>query len=344
MMKMVLHEVALPLQHTFTTSHGSAEVQPSLILELRDTNTNCRGFGEGCPCFYHGASLERMVATLEAARPAIESFPMTEPTAFWDAMLPHLGNQRAALCALDQAAHDLWGKRLGKPVYALWELQISPPNQNLPLTDYTIGLDSIETMIAKMKSFSPWPIFKIKLGTPDDIAIIRALRQHTEAIFRVDANTGWTADETIQNAKALKPLGVEFIEQPLPADDWAGMRQVMAESALPIIADESCVIEEDIDRCNNHFHGVNIKLTKCGGLTPARRMIERARPLGLKVMVGCMTESTVGCSAIAQLLPLLDYVDMDGPLLIAKDIATGIQFDQGRIIFPTENGCGVRML
>ena len=122
---------------------------------------------------------------------------------------------------------------------------------------------------------------------------------------------------------ALADLGVEFIEQPLRADDWAGARRVFQESALPIVADESCIIESDVDRCAGHFHGINIKLVKCGGLTPARRMIAGARQLGLKVMVGCMTESTVGISAIAQLLPLLDYVDMDGAALLANDIAIG---------------------
>jgi L-alanine-DL-glutamate epimerase-like enolase superfamily enzyme len=142
----------------------------------------------------------------------------------------------------------------------------------------------------------------------------------------------------------LAALGVEFIEQPLPADDWAGHRRVYQESALPILADESCVAEGDVDRCAGHFHGINIKLTKCGGLTPARRMIDRARALDLTVMVGCMTESSVGISAIAQLLPLLDYVDMDGAALLARDIATGVRLDRGRCIWPDENGTGARLL
>jgi L-alanine-DL-glutamate epimerase-like enolase superfamily enzyme len=137
---------------------------------------------------------------------------------------------------------------------------------------------------------------------------------------------------------------VEFIEQPLPAGDWEGMQQVHRDSALPVIADESCLVEEDVDRCAGHFHGINIKLTKCGGLTPARRMIRRARERGLKVMVGCMTESTVGISAIAQLLPLLDYVDMDGAALIAQDVATGVQVVKGRAVFPKGPGHGLELI
>ena len=214
----------------------------------------------------------------------------------------------------------------------------------LPASNYTIGLDTIERMAAKMDEYADWPIFKIKLGTADDLKIVRELRRHTSAVFRVDANCAWTADEAIVNARELKELGVEFIEQPLAAGDWAGMRRVFSQSALPLVADESCQTEEDVERCQGVFHGINIKLSKCGGMTPARRMIAHARGLGLKVMMGCMTESTVGISAIAQFLPLLDYVDMDGAELIARDVATGVRLDRGRAVFPAENGNGVRLL
>jgi L-alanine-DL-glutamate epimerase-like enolase superfamily enzyme len=205
-------------------------------------------------------------------------------------------------------------------------------------------MDTVERMVAKMQEFADWPIYKIKLGTPDDLQIVTELRSHTQAVFRVDANTSWTVEQTIANARELKRLGVEFIEQPLPRGDFDGMRRVFAESAVPIIADESCHSEEDVERCSGCFHGINIKLMKAGGLTPARRMIARARQLGLQVMVGCMTESSIGISAIAQLLPLLDYVDMDGAVLLANDIATGVRVERGRAIFPDENGTGARLL
>jgi len=198
-------------------------------------------------------------------------------------------------------------------------------------------------MVQKLSEFPGWPIYKIKLGTADDLRIVRELRKHTDAVFRVDANGGWGVDQAIDNARALAALNVEFIEQPLPADDDEGMRRVYAESVLPVIADESCHVEEDVDRCAECFHGVNIKLVKCGGMTPARRMIDRARQLGLKAMVGCMTESTVGISAIAQLLPLLDYVDMDGAALLASDVADGVTLQTGRVVYPDENGNGVRL-
>ncbi len=206
------------------------------------------------------------------------------------------------------------------------------------------GSTRSRTRIRILQEFAGWPIYKIKLGTPDDLKIVRELRRHTTAVFRVDANCSWTVEETIANSRELKALGVEFIEQPLAAGNWEGMKRVFAESALPVMADESCLVEEDVPRCLGFFHGINIKLVKCGGMTPARRMIDAARRLGLKVMIGCMTESTVGISAIAQFLPLLDYVDMDGAMLIARDVASGVRLEKGRALFPDENGNGVRLL
>jgi L-alanine-DL-glutamate epimerase-like enolase superfamily enzyme len=337
-MELILRDIALPLRHVFRIAHGATVVQESLLVELRDGGAS--GYGEGAPLPYYGVTAASIRAALETARDRIESDTVDDPAAFWDRLRPVLGEHRFALCAVDQAAHDLWGKRLGQPVYKLWGLDL----ENIPDSDYTIGIDTLQKMVAKMLEFEGWPIYKIKLGTPDDLAIVAELRRHTQAIFRVDANCAWTAEQAIANARGLKDLGVEFIEQPLAAGDWEGMRRVFAESALPVIADESCLIEEDVERCRGFFHGVNIKLSKCGGMTPARRMIAQARRLGLKVMIGCMTESTVGISAIAQFLPLLDYVDMDGAVLIAKDVAAGVRLQKGRPIFPAENGNGVTLL
>jgi len=198
-------------------------------------------------------------------------------------------------------------------------------------------------MVVKMKEL-PWPIYKIKLGTKEDIKIITELRKHTDAIFRIDANCGWTVEETITNAIALKELGVEFLEQPIKADEWDDHREVFLKSVLPIIADESCQIEADVAKCHNHFHGVNVKLVKCGGLTPARRMLVKAKELSMKTMVGCMTESSVGISAIAHLLPLLNYVDMDSTLLLVNDIANGVTFNDGVVQYSSLNGTGVSLI
>jgi L-Ala-D/L-Glu epimerase len=338
MMKLYLKDLCLPLRHPFTIAHGTLTVQHDILVELHQDGHV--GYGEAAPgqAYQFTASMIRTV--LEEARSEIESHQLRDPTELWDAMLPVLGHNRFALCALDQAAHDLWGKRQGQPVWRLWNLKL----EKLPLSNYTIGIDTIQMMVAKMKEFDGWPIYKIKLGTANDLDIVRELRRHTDAIFRIDANTAWTAEQTITFAPALRDLGVEFIEQPLRRDDWEGMRRVFAQSALPVMADESCLTEEDVARCAGHFHGINIKLTKAGGLTPARRMIRQARALGLRVMAGCMTESSVGISALAQLLPLLDCVDMDGALLLAKDVAEGVRLDKGKAIFPETNGTGVQLL
>lgn len=242
------------------------------------------------------------------------------------------------MCALDIAYHDLYARKKQLKLYQLWGYTIDTN----PLTDYTIGIDTIEKMISKMKE-KPWPIYKIKLGTPDDIAIVTELRKHTSAIFRIDANCSWSIQETLDNAIKLKKLGVEFLEQPLAPDNWQGHSILFKKSVLPIIADESCIIEADVLKCHQHFHGVNIKLMKCGGITPAKRMISQAKSLGLKTMIGCMTESTIGISAIAQLLPCLDYVDMDGALLLSEDIAEGVTIKEGKVFYSARNGTGVKL-
>jgi L-alanine-DL-glutamate epimerase-like enolase superfamily enzyme len=324
----------LPFRHPFTISKGTKTHQPTLVVELE--HKGLKGYGEAPAITYYHIPVEKMIADLEAHKPMIERFALTDPQRYWH-YLHHLLPQNPFLvCALDIAAWDLFGRQLGKPLFALWGLD---PNQGPP-TDFTIGIDTVDKMVAKMKE-KPWPIYKIKLGVPDDLAIMEALRQHTDAQFRVDANAGWTVEEALEKIPRLAELGVEFVEQPLAKDNWEGMKILYERSALPLIADESCVFEEDVQRCHGHFHGINIKLTKCSGLTPARRMIEKARSLGMKVMVGSMNESTIGSAAIAHLLPAIDYVDMDGPLLLTQDVATGLSFDHGKVTIPRGPGLGV---
>lgn len=336
-MELQLRAYDLQLSHSFGISRERYDHQECLIVSLGQEGQT--GYGEAAAKPYYGITLADMQGEIEALGKEIKAFRLETPEAFYK-WLDQQELSNFSKCALDLAAHDLYGKLLGKPLYEIWGTNPS----HYPITNYTIGLDSIEKMRSKMLE-KPWPVYKIKLGTTEDVSIIRELRKHTDSVFRVDANCAWTPRETIENALALKPLGVEFIEQPLPADNWEGMEQVVHGSVLPVIADESCVREEDVDRCALHFNGINIKLTKCGGLTPARRMIARARELGLKVMVGCMTESSVGISAIAQLLPELDYVDMDGTMLIKEDIAEGVKIGpEGKIIYPSIGGSGITLL
>ncbi len=336
-MKVILRTFNLQLKHPFTISRLSYSTQPTLIVELQSDGYS--GFGEATSNPYYNTSVDSMKRNLEAIISFIESVTDETPEEFWSKAHQLLKDDLFALCALDIAYNDLYARKQGKKLYELWGYSIN----NNPMTDYTIGIDSIEKMVEKMQEL-PWPIYKIKLGTKEDIAIVTELRKHTDAIFRIDANCGWTVSETINNAIDLKKLGVEFLEQPLKADNWEGHKQLFENSVLPIIADESCIIEEDVAKCHHYFQGVNVKLVKCGGLTPARRMIAQAKILGMKTMMGCMTESAVGISAIAHLLPELDFVDMDGGLLLAKDIATGITIENGIIKYSHLHGTGVTLI
>ncbi|WP_097046205.1 dipeptide epimerase [Flagellimonas pacifica] len=335
-MQISLKKYTLPLKHTFRISRESHDFQNSLIVGL--THKGKVGYGEATSNPYYKITVESMIAEIMAIKNEIEIFDFDTPESFHK-YLVEKGLTNFAICALDLAAHDLYGKLKDKPLYELWNTNTS----SYPITNYTIGIAPIDIMVSKMKE-TPWPIYKIKLGTTEDVAIVRELRKYTNAIFRIDANCAWTAEETIYNAPILKDLGVEFLEQPLKADDWHGMEQVMRHTVLPVIADESCIVEEDVEKCGLHYNGINIKLTKCGGLTPALRMIKQGKEMGLKIMVGCMTESTVGISAIAQLLPQLDYVDMDGAMLLKKDIADGVVIkNDGKVLFPSIAGSGVTL-
>jgi L-alanine-DL-glutamate epimerase-like enolase superfamily enzyme len=321
----------------FTISRGSTSVYTALVVELE--HDGVRGYGEAGESDYYGATVANMAGALAQVRGELETSGPVDPEVLWERWDPLLSQNRFAQCALDMAAWDLWGKLQGLPLWKLWGLRLD----TCPVTDYTIGIDTIDTMVAKLEEFPGWPVYKIKLGTREDLRIVEALRKHTPAVFRVDANCAWDVEETIRNAAALKDLGVEFIEQPLVPENRDGMRRVYRESALPVVADESCQVAADVPLAQGCFHGVNVKLVKCGGLTPARRMIAHAHELGLKVMVGCMTESTVGISAIAQLLPMLDWVDMDGALLLAEDPAQGVRIERGVVHHPAEPGCGVTL-
>lgn len=327
----------LPFKYPFTISRGTKTHQPTLVVEL-DFH-GIKGYGESPAIAYYDITVAKMIEDLEKKKSFIEKFSLTDPERYWHYLHHLLPQNNFLVCALDIAAWDIYGKLNRKPLYQLWNLDTSTS----PATDYTIGIDTIERMVEKMQE-KPWPIYKIKLGTADDIKIVEALRNYTNAVLRVDANAGWTTEEALIKIPVLKELGVEFIEQPLEKNNWEGMKVLYHQSVLPLIADESCVREDDVEKCHRHFHGINIKLTKCSGITPAKRMISKARKLEMAVMLGSMNECTVGSAAIAHLAPLVDYLDMDGPLLLSKDLATGISFDEvntGKIVYSTQPGLGI---
>lgn len=335
-MKINYKKSNLSFKHPFTISKGTKTHQPALLVEL--DHFGIKGYGEAPAIVYYNITVEKMIEDIERKRIFLEKFNFTEPDRYWHYLHHLFPDNPFLVCALDMAGWDIYGKMKRKQLYDLWHLDIT----SNPMTDITIGIDSIENMVQKMKE-NPWPIYKIKLGTNNDIGIMSELRKHTDSVFRIDANAAWNADEALEKITAFKELNVEFIEQPLAKDDWEGMKFLFEKSPIPLIADESCVSEHDVRKCYQHFHGINIKLTKCSGITPALRMIKEARDLEMKVMVGCMNESTIGSAAIAQLLPLIDYADLDGPLLLSEDTATGISFDYGRVLYGEGFGLGIQV-
>ena len=254
------------------------------------------------------------------------------------AMDEALGHHGGAKAGIDIALHDLVGKRLGIPVYEL--LGLSP---EVPPTDFTIGIDEPEVVAERVRRAAHFPALKIKLGGPRDLATLEAVRAVFTGPIRVDANAGWEPEAGARLVPELVRLGVELIEQPFPAHRLDQMRWLQERSALPIVADESAVTIDDLDALVGVCAGVNVKLAKCGGVGPAKRMLERARALGFKTFLGCMMETTVGIAASAAVASLADWIDLDGNLLLADDPYEGLTLSpDSRWILSTEPGLGVR--
>lgn len=334
-LKLSLHPNKLELKYPFTISRWTYTHTESLVVALSADGIS--GFGEATyNPYYPNTEIAYMAERLSKIEDLLAEIPLSKPELFWDKIHPHLSDCPFALCAIDQAYYDWYCRSKKMFLYEYWNLDI----KNTPPNSYTLSIDEPEAMVKRMQE-TPWSIYKIKLGTERDLEIVEILRQYSTAPFWVDANGAWDAAEAIDKSKRLKQLGVTLIEQPLPADQWEEMEEVFNTSALPLIADESCKTLSDIQRCKNHFHGVNIKAMKCGGLTPAVRMIQEARTHRLNVMMGCMAESTVGISAIAHLSPLLDYADMDGQHFIKDDPFEGVWVSGGGFVFAEGFGTGV---
>jgi len=338
MMEIRFYKYELPFQYPFSISGGRTKThQPGILVSL--TSGNYTGYGEAPAIQYYQVTADQLVADLEQHRTSIADYHYSTPEDFHRFLNELLTGNSFLICALDMASWDLYGKMQQQPLYRLWNTKW----RYFPRTDYTIGIDSAEKMLEKL-ALKPWPVYKIKLGTANDLEIITRLRMHTASPFRIDANAGWTLAEAIEKIPLLKDLGVEFIEQPLATGDDEGMKALYDQSTLPLFADESCVSESDVAKCAGRFHGINIKLTKCGGITPALRMISKARELNLQVMMGSMNESSIGSAAIASFIPQLDYVDVDGPLLLSEDLAAGVTYDFGTVGLSGKPGLGITLL
>ncbi|HVR71875.1 MAG TPA: dipeptide epimerase [Vicinamibacteria bacterium] len=322
----------LRLRHTFRIARGASDVRENLLVELEHAGEV--GLGEAAPIRRYGEDRASATAAVEAM-----AGRLAEPRAFSvAARAAAVPGQRSAEAAVDMALHDVAGRRMGVPLYELLGLDRS----RAPETSFTIGMDAPEVVARKVKEAASYPILKVKMGSADDREVLTAVRDSTDRPVRVDANEGWTPAEAVERLSWLARMGVEFVEQPLPADQIDETRALRRQSPLPFYADESVHRAEDIPRLAGAFDGINIKLMKCGGLAEALRMIAVARAHGLKVMLGCMIESSIAITAAAHISPLVDTADLDGNLLLDEDPYAGATVAGGRLVLPDAPGLGVR--
>ncbi len=295
------------------------------------------GIGECAPKHYYGETQGSALAAVDyyADQLGIDPYAIEAISGRLERALHGNASVRAAI---DMALYDLLGKRLGIPLYRLLGLSAV----HVPPTSLTIAIDTPTEMAKRALIARDYPILKVKLGTKHDIEIIHEIREVSNAKLRIDANAAWTLREALRMIDLLAPFDIEFIEQPLAPDDLAGLKILHERSPIPIIADESCVTVADIPRLVGIVDGINIKLVKCGGISHALKMIHVARAHGLSVMLGCMIETSLGITAAAHLAPLVDYVDLDGALLLADDPFIGVEFVEGRMMLPDAPGLGVR--
>jgi L-alanine-DL-glutamate epimerase-like enolase superfamily enzyme len=334
-MDMRVEALDLTLRTPFRISRGVQLVAENVLVTLAANGAS--GIGEAVPDDDFGEQRALVLAALPflAARLGDDPLLLEDITAEFERVFPQ-GNAPAK-AALDMALYDLVGKQLNLPVYRL--LGLTPART--PVSSFTIAIDTPEVMAEKARAATNYPILKIKVGTPRDVEMVRAIRDATNAILRVDANGAWSAKEAIAMINRLAPYDIEFVEQPVAAGDLAGLKLVREHVSVPIIADESCVVPDDVAKVADRVDGINIKLMKCGGLRNALKMIATARAHHLKVMLGCMIESSLSITAAAHLSPLVDYADLDGPLLIEHDPFDGIQYESGKLVLPDRPGLGV---
>ena len=328
--------IRLKLRHTWTTTMSSSDYRDT--LQVRFTRDGVTGIGEGAPIVRYHEDAEGARQAVETVRDLVTSGDPWQFEKLMAEVFRRVEGQYAAKAAIDIALLDWVGKKLGVPLYRHFGLD---PN-DAPITTFSIGIDTPEVTRQKVREAEPFPVLKIKVGLDTDEATIAAVRSVTSKPLRVDANEGWKdKEEAVRKINWLETQGVEFVEQPMPAAMLEETRWVHQRVHLPLIADEACVRVSDIPRLVGAYDGVNVKLDKAGGILEAFRMIQVARAVGMRTMLGCMVSSSVSVTAAAHLSPLVDYSDLDGNLLIANDPFSGVQVEHGKLILPDRPGLGL---
>jgi len=326
-MRLDVSELSLPLLHTFTITRGSKTHARTVLLRL--AHQGIEAFGESSPTKRYGEDAASVIAYFH-------DHPLRSDDPYvLDVLLSDL--PPAVRCGLDIALHDFIGKDVQRP---LWRLLGLDPRKT-PITSFTIGIDTIETMLLKLEEIRDHPIIKIKLGAGNDIEIIETIRSRYAGSLRIDANEGWDPQTAVRILREIERFDIEFCEQPIPAGAPEQLRYIRERTSIPIVTDEDSRFASDLPKLAGCVDGINIKLVKCGGIRAALEMIHTARALGLKIMLGCMLESSILCTAAAHLSPLVDWADLDGPFLTANDPFSGITYDRGKIVLPDAPGLGV---
>jgi L-alanine-DL-glutamate epimerase-like enolase superfamily enzyme len=334
-MKLSWKQYNLHLRHAFRISRGVETVDPVMILMLE--HDGIVGYGEASPSPRYNETIETIDAFLRRINLShfADPFLSEEILSYVQSIAP--GNT-SAKCAVDIAIHDWIGKKLGVPLYKFFGLDKS----KTALSSFTIGIDSPEMLIQKVREAEEYPILKVKVGMENDREIITTIRSVTDKVLRVDANEGWTKREiALERIKWLQDQNVEFVEQPMPASQLDDIRWLRNKVDMPLIADENVIGVTDIPKLGDAFDGINIKLMKCTGIREALRMIHTARAMNMKIMMGCMIETAVAISAASHLSPLLDYADLDGNVLITDDPFDGVRNMKGKLELNDNPGLGV---
>ena len=332
------HEIlTLRTRHPFVIARGGASEWRTVRVTVTDAD-GAQGSGEAAPSRFYGETPETVISALERLAPVLERADPWSLEAIEAEMQRAIRFNGSAKSAVSAALHDLAAKRLGVPLYRLWGLDPAAT----PRSSFTIAIAEEGELRRRVAEAAEYPILKVKLGSDRDEEIIRTVRDAAPGkTLRVDANAAWTPKHALRMIGLLAELGVEFVEQPLPPHDVEGLRFVRERSALPVIADESCIVATDVPKLAGAVDGINIKLSKCGGLREALRMIAAARAHGMLVMAGCMIESSLGITAAAHFAPLLDCADLDGAALLADDPSDGATIAGGVIRLPDRPGLGV---
>jgi L-Ala-D/L-Glu epimerase len=335
-MKLTWERVSLQTRLPFVIARWGYSGHENVIVSITDDGIT--GMGEAAPNRYYGESPESVIAALERYAPVVEGASYWSLEATERELLTTLRGNASARAAVSSALHDLHARRLGVALHRMWGFT----TDSTPLSSFTIAIDDVAGLKRRVREAADYPVLKIKLGTERDAEIVRTVREAApHKVLRVDANAAWTPQEAVARSFMLRDNGVESLEQPVAAGDIDGMRFVRERCGLPVIADESCLVARDVPRLAGACDAVNIKLAKCGSLREAIRMVHVARAHDMGVMAGCMIETSLGISAIAQIAPLLDTADFDGAALLAEDPFEGVSISGGRVTLRDGPGLGV---